>query len=110
MRIFAAGNRPDSFIALRQIGKSDYFSVKPGESAHQTFASLDSVEQIKSQYPQIEDILKSETVSCRLALKRADLSDVSKAWIDSPVRILTAQDQDEMMAEAVKVARSMKIN
>jgi len=103
LRLYASGARPDFVVPLHS-ADSSYTSVKPGESQLLSFESLETVEQIDAKYPAIEDILKSETVTCRLAIKRADLSGVG-GWFRSPIRVLTANE--DIKPEALAVGNSM---
>jgi hypothetical protein len=104
LRLFATGNQPDVVIPLR--ASEDYYpSIKPGESQQLGLDSVESVEKIESKYPHIEEILKSETVMSRLALKRADITG-DGGWIMSSTRILTAYADAE--PEARRVGDALK--
>jgi len=93
LRLFATGNQPDVVIPLRA-SEDSYPSIKPGESQELNLDSVESAEQIESKFPLLENILKSETVMCRLALKRADITGDS-GWIRSSTRTLTANEDAE---------------
>lgn len=104
LRLFSSGARPDFVVPLRS-PENSYFSVKPGESQQVLLDSLETVEQIDEKYPGIEGIMKSETVTCRLAIKRADVSGVA-GWFRSSTRVLTAKE--DIKPEALEVGNSLK--
>jgi len=102
LRLFATGNQPDATIPLR--GSLDsYPSIKPGESQQLSLDSVETAEQLEIKYPLIENILKSETVMSRLALKRADISG-DGGWILSATRTLTGNEDAEPEARRVGAA------
>ena len=102
LRLFSSGNQPDFVVPLHG-SEGSYPSIKPGESQQLDFDSIETVEQIEMKYPGIENILKSETILSRLALKRADLAG-DGGWITTATRTLTANEDAEPEARRVGAA------
>jgi hypothetical protein len=103
LRLFASGAKSD-FVATLHSSDGSYVSIKPGESQQILFESDQTVEQINQKYPGIEGVLKSETVTCKVALKRAD-QEGTGGWFDSATKVLTANE--DIRPEAIQVGQKL---